>query len=343
MVFAPKDDARATPPRDSEVADLTPSQNHARFSLGNAIMLKYYAWAAAEKALSFVPGGDLVYNIVALAANAGNKSERRLQGCASSYRLIRKAREMTPPNGTIVDVGTGWHHHDAFLLHLCDPSYTIHLFDVVDKSRLGYIRVYLRYLLDHLDEVARELQPFDAEQARTKLRYLFDQPSVTDIYRVCRFQKHITRKTDEPFLPLHSVDCMISNCVLTHIPPQIALPELKALRQMLKPSGVMYHLVGHEDHWAFHDSNANQFNYYRYSDRFYHALFDTAFEYQNRMTKSEWLPVFQRAGLQVAEYWADITPESQAQIRALPTIDERFARLPFEELATVHSFFLLTL
>jgi hypothetical protein len=103
----------------------------------------------------------------------------------------------------------------------------------------------------------------------------------------------------------------------------------------------MYMMVGHDDHWSFHDKTANTFNYYRYSDKFYSMLFDTNFEYQNRMVKSEWLPFFARAGLEVADYWGNVTDQTRADILALPHIDERFARHPFEELATVHSYFLL--
>lgn len=303
-------------------------------------MLIYYTWAAAEKALSLLPGGRYVYRGLSLLANAGNRSTRRLGGCSTSYRLIRVARELTPAGGTVIDVGTGWHHHDAFLLYLCG-DYKIYLFDVVDKASLSYIRTYLQHLLDHMDEVERELAPFDSAAATAKIRHLLSLPSREMIYRACNFEHLITRKTDTPFLPEHTVDFMVSNCVLTHIPPAIAEPELVALRRMLKPTGYMYMMIGHDDHWAFHDLSANMFNYYRYSDRFYSLLFDTAFEYQNRMVKSEWLPIFGRAGLVVADYWANVTDQARDAIRNLPHIDQRFARYPFEELAAVHSYFLL--
>jgi hypothetical protein len=60
---------------------------------------------------------------------------------------------------------------------------------------------------------------------------------------------------------------MVSNCVLNHIPRDILLPEMKVLREILKPDGRMHFLIGHDDHWTFHDRRENQFNYYRYSDR----------------------------------------------------------------------------
>ena len=302
-------------------------------------MLVYYAWAAGEKALSYVPGGQFIYRGLSHVANAGDRSKRRLVGSATSYRLVRKARELTPPGGTILDVGTGWHHHDSFMLYLCG-DYKIYLFDVQDKSSIHYIKIYIQYLLDNVDEVARELT-LDADHIRQKLQPLLVLQSREDVYRACNFTLCITDQTSQPFLPVGSIDFMVSNCVLTHIPPAILEPELLALRLMLKPGGVMYFMIGHDDHWSFHDPLANQFNYYRYSDSFYRKLFETGFEYQNRMVKSEWFPVFARAGLKIADYWGLINEGTRQEIQKLPHIDERYSRYPLEELATVHSYFLL--
>ena len=104
-------------------------------------MLKYYAWAAAEKTLSFVPLGSNVYKAASLVAHAGGRSKRRLEGFSTAYRLVRMARQLTPPGGTIMDVGTGWHHRDAVLLSLFDDNYKIYLFDVQDKARLSYLKM----------------------------------------------------------------------------------------------------------------------------------------------------------------------------------------------------------
>jgi SAM-dependent methyltransferase len=301
-------------------------------------MLAYYTWAVGEKALSHFPGGKYIYRGVSKVVNAGDRSKRRLVGTPTSYRLVRKARELTPPGGTVLDVGTGWHHHEGFLLYLCG-DYKIYLFDVEDKASIDYIKTYIQHLLDNVDEVVRELG-VDADVVRRKLQPLLAL-SREEIYRACNFTLCITDQTNQPFLPVGSVDFMVSNCVLTHIPPPILQPELAALRLMLKPHGLMYMMIGHDDHWSFHDHSVNQFNYYRYPDKFYSRLFDTSFEYQNRMVKSEWMPVFTAAGLKVVDYWGRVTEESRQDIRNLPHIDERFSRYSLDELATVHSYFLL--
>jgi hypothetical protein len=132
---------------------------------------------------------------------------------------------------------------------------------------------------------------------------------------------------------------MVSNCVLNHIRPAMLEAELLSLKRMLKTGGAMYHLIGHDDHWAFHDRGANMFNYYRYSDRYYRWVFETL-EYQNRMVQGEWLELFERLALDVLDYYEHVTAESRQAIRQVP-IDERYRRWPLDDLAIIHSYVLL--
>lgn len=300
-------------------------------------MLKYYTWALAEKALSYVPLGSKVYAGVGALAN--RKTKGTLPTFATSLPLARKAKELVPPGGSVIDIGTGWFHHDAFLLHLVG-RYQVYLFDVVDKARLHYIRNYLGNLLKNLEQLTRELE-IDAVATRAKLEGLLRLESRAEIYQICNFTPCIVPDPTTPFLPDDSVDFMVSNCVLNHIRPAQLQSELVALRRMLKPDGAMYHLLGHDDHWSFHDSAANRFNYYRYSDRYYRLFFETKLEYNNRMVKQEWFELFDRVGLRIDDYYANITDESRRDIAMLPRIDTRFAKHPAEDLAVIHSYVLV--
>src|SRR2546430_8157240 len=37
-------------------------------------------------------------------------------------------------------------------------------------------------------------------------------------------------------------------------------------------------LIGHDDHWSFHDPSMRMFEYYRFSDRLYRIVFETRSE-----------------------------------------------------------------
>ena len=300
-------------------------------------MLRYYAWALGEKALGTLPLGRRFYGTVGRVANRRTRGSK--QSFASSLRLARKGKELIPAGGAVLDIGTGWFHHDAFLLHLVG-DYRIHLFDIEDKARMEYIANYLENLLRHSEMIARELE-IDERRVREELERLLSLGSREEIYEACGFVPCITADVTEPFLPTESIDFMVSNCVLNHIPPGVLEEELTALRQMLKPEGRMYHLLGHDDHWTFHDPAANRFNYYRYSDRYYRLFFETKLEYQNRMVKQEWLELFDQLDLEVEDYFPLIDDTSRREIAELPRIDERFARHPLDELAIIHSYVLL--
>jgi hypothetical protein len=302
-------------------------------------MLRYYTWAVTEKSLSRVPGGKSLYRRVGRVVKA--KTQGTGPQLATSFPLARKAKELTPPGGTILDVGTGWFHHDAFLLYLID-DYTIYLFDIEDRGELEYIRNYITYLRDNIEWVSNELA-IDAGRAHDKLTELLRLPDRTSIYERCNFIPCITDQLDRPFLPERSIDFMVSNCVLVHIRPHMLLPEMRTLRRMLKQGGAMYHMLGHDDHWAFHDPAMSwpSFNYLRYSERAYRVLFDTQLEYHNRIVRPEWLEIFSRSGLKVEEYEAVVNEQSHSNVRALARIAPRYARYSLDDLAIIYSYVLL--
>jgi len=300
-------------------------------------MFYYYLWALTEKTLSYLPFGKKIYTGVGYLVNKHVKG--RSSSFTSSFRLTRKGKELIPPGGSVLDVGTGWYHHDAFLLYLVG-DYKIYLFDVEDKAKIINIKNYLNYLLENMDLIVSELN-IESNDVLSKIEKLLHMDSREDIYEACNFIPCITKKTDTPFLPENSIDFMVSNCVLNHIPVDILVPELKSLSKILKNEGYMYFLLGHDDHWTFHDRSANQFNYYRYSDTYYKLMFETKFEFQNRLVKKEWLKIFEQCELEVIDYYAHINEESKKQIANLPHIDSRFAKYPLEELAIIYSYILL--
>ena len=302
-------------------------------------MLRYYTWAVGEQALSLLPGGKSLYRRVGRAVKA--KTQGTGTQLATSFPLARKAKQLAPPGGTILDIGTGWFHHDAFLLYLVG-DYRIYLFDIEDRAELEYIRNYVTYLRDNIDWVARELA-IDAGPARDKLTALLALPDRRSIYARCNFVPCITDQVDRPFLPERSIDFMVSNCVLVHIRPDMLLPEMRTLAALLKEGGGMYHMLGHDDHWAFHDPTMSwpSFNYLRYSERAYRLLFDTRLEYHNRIVRPEWLEIFSRSGLRVEEYEAVINRESRASVGALPRIAPRYAQYELDDLAIIYSYVLL--
>lgn len=304
-------------------------------------MIRYYSWAIVEKTLSLTPGGKRIYRAVGRAVRRNQRGTG--VHIATAYPIIRKARDLAQGEAFILDVGTGWFHHDAFLLYLvAGERWQIALFDIEDRGDLRSIRNYLSYLREHSREVAAELDLNQPDMVE-KLDELLALPTRERIYERCGFTLHVPSDLTRPFLPDNSFDVMVSDCVLPHIRPEVVVGELSALARMLKDDGVMYHRIGHDDHWAFHDPTIPwpSFNYLRYSDRIYRLLFDTKLEYHNRLLKSDWLRIFHEAGLRVIEYDARVSNASRDAVNRLPKIADKYVGIPEEELAVYYSYVLL--
>jgi hypothetical protein len=304
-------------------------------------VLRYYTWALGEKVLGLTPGGEAFYRAVGRLVT--KKSQGRGGVFVTALPVAKKVKALAPASATIMDIGTGWFHKDAFLLYLAGRGHhRIVLFDVADKALLHYIKNYLEDLRRHCSFLAHEIG-VEASEIRERLDELLALPTREMIYRRCNFELCIVRDTDKAFLPAKSVDCMVSNCTLVHIRPEILIPELKNLRGMLKDDGFMYHMLGQDDHWAFHDPHVPwpSFNYLRYSDRVWRLFFETRLEYQNRIVKPEWIDIFRECGLEIEEYNAHIDDQSRDAVRALPSIHPRFTCYELDELAIIHGYVLL--
>ena len=270
-------------------------------------MLKYYTWALSEKVLSILPLGTKLYYFAGSFLNKNKKGKNA--SFLSSLILVKKAKDLVPPNGTVLDVGTGWFHHEAFLLWL-SGNYKIILFDIRNNSKLIYIKNYIHHIIENLEYLSEQLL-FDKAESERKLSEILKMNNKEDIYTYCNFVPHITQNLDTLSIYNNSINFMVSNCVLNHIPLKMLYSELGILKKLLRPGGMMYFLIGHDDHWSFHDNTANIFNYYRYSDKFYKILFENKFEFQNRLVKPELDELFKKNGLEVIEYFPYITAESK--------------------------------
>ena len=299
-------------------------------------MLKYYLWALTEKTASYVPFGR---SAALTTCDFLSRYRGECPSFTSTFRAVRKVRELVPDGGKVLDFGTGWFHHDAFLIYLLG-DYTTYLCDIEDRGDLRAIQNYLRTLTSHRDEVCAGLgiSPEEFDRKIAPVRQLGSREA---IYRHCHFVPCIAPHPERPFLPPDSIDFMVGSCVLNHIPPAVLATELRSLRSALKDDGRMCFLIGHEDHWAFHDSSVNKFNFYRYSDAYYRRFFETNFEYHNRMVKAEWYDLFREVPLTVEGYSSVATESTRSEIDRLPRIDPRFARYPREDLAAMYSYFLL--
>jgi SAM-dependent methyltransferase len=102
-------------------------------------------------------------------------------------------------------------------------------------------------------------------------------------------------------IPDTSVDLVISKSALEHVPWRQVEPQLADLYRVLRPGGVMVHIIDLRDHFHMkgdHDVTGDWLEGLRYPQKLYDAMFSNRSTNINRLRASEWLDVFADAGFE---------------------------------------------
>ena len=98
-----------------------------------------------------------------------------------------------------------------------------------------------------------------------------------------------------------SIDFIYSFAVLEHIPKNILDQILSEFFRVLKPDGIMFHVVEPEDHNFQYGSSKVEF--LRYSNFFYNYFYNSSISYHNRLRDSEYKNMFKNNKFEV--FWYD--------------------------------------
>jgi SAM-dependent methyltransferase len=112
-------------------------------------------------------------------------------------------------------------------------------------------------------------------------------------------------------LPDTSVDLVISKSALEHVPWRQVEPQLADLHRVLRPGGVMVHIIDLRDHFHMkgdHDVSGDWLEALRYPQKLYDAMFSNRSTNINRLRASEWLDVFADAGFETEYEEREVFP-----------------------------------
>lgn len=131
-------------------------------------------------------------------------------------------------------------------------------------------------------------------------------------------------------LPAGSVDLIATTSTLEHI----SVPDLRAIlretRRLCHPRSVASHVVDYSDHFAHGDRHITVYNFLRYGSEEW-ARFNSSFHHQNRLRHRDYRPVFEEAGFEVLEEYAEHDADAAEQLAAVP-LAEDFRRYRTEEI-----------
>lgn len=108
----------------------------------------------------------------------------------------------------------------------------------------------------------------------------------------------------------NSIDFILSNATMEHI-PQIHLPDImKECHRILKPGGIMSNAIDYRDHWSFFDPTISVFNYLQFNDKEWNRL-NPSIMYQNRMRHKDHMEIITECGFEVLEEIPDYPDQSE--------------------------------
>jgi SAM-dependent methyltransferase len=241
----------------------------------------------------------------------GNKfgSKRRVRyGIPSSYGKRAKKflswyekYQMIKDSDVVLEIGTGWIHFESVVIRLFYDVETT-LFDVWDNRQLDALKkiaVQLERLL------YQEIDLSQAQKQRIKqlIEVISRADSFDNLYQSLNFQYLINANgTLEP-LQDETFQLVYSNNVLEHVHRETAPRLVQDIYRVLKPGGFSCHEIDLTDHLVsfagIHDLPEKY--YLRFSDKTWERFFENKVQYINRIQCSEWLDLFQQAGLELVE------------------------------------------
>jgi len=98
----------------------------------------------------------------------------------------------------------------------------------------------------------------------------------------------------------NSIDYVLTNAVLEHIPAQILSDIMKETFRIMKPGGVMSNIIDYRDHYAYSDNQINFYNYLTLSKEQWKML-NPDIMHQNRLRHRDYSEAALKAGFEIVK------------------------------------------
>lgn len=198
----------------------------------------------------------------------------------------------------VLEIGTGWVHWESIIIRLFyDVEAT--LFDVWDNRQLEVLKRYFEQFEELIGEEI-EIDETQKQRIHRLIGLISKADSFDDLYQSLGFRYVVDESGTLEQFPDESFNLIYSNNVLEHV-FESTIPALtQDIYRLLKPGGFSVHKIDITDHLirpAGIRNMSNHKNYLRYSDKTWKRYFENKVHYFNRIQRSEWLALFQRAGL----------------------------------------------
>ena len=245
-------------------------------------------------------------------------------------RRLAELRGFAPAGRVALEIGAGWNPVYGVLLSLLGAQRVI-LLDIQPYLTFAGVRHVLRQIEPKLPEIAAATGAAEAD-LRARWRPLAAAPDFASQLAAGRIEFFAPAPASAAPLADGTVDLFFSTCVLEHIPEADLRGVHRETRRLLKPGGLVYHIVDLSDHFAHGDPSLPRLNFLRYDDRAWARLGQNRLFHLNRLRAVEMKRLLDEAGLGVIFVEAQTDPADVEFVRGL-ALPPRFRGLTPEEIA----------
>jgi hypothetical protein len=298
--------------------------------------VKWTTKAFIQRTLERLPGGARLYGL-----------GQRYAGGLRHYRIdakvdqgLRMLQALTEAGHTLhdrvaVEIGSGWAPVMPMLFWLHGLK-SCHSHDVTVLFKKSLVvesaRQFVTLYEDPIDRRTAALINLDADRLASLRVLMGRQADADDILRLCHIAYHAPADTAATSHADGSMDLFFSNTVLEHVPLLEIRRLFKEAFRLLRPNGLMLHLIDLSDHFAHADHSISALNFLTFSEEEF-AKYNTRFCYQNRLRVASYRQLIEDAGFEVI-HWEVYVNESLLQQLPNLKIHRDFADLPPEELCS---------
>jgi SAM-dependent methyltransferase len=297
-------------------------------------MIRYVGAALALKAFSMNGLTRSLYRQLGnVVGGSVRQSDAYLQAHLERGKLFLDLTErygLRRGGERMLEIGTGWEHWHT-LFHRLHADARITMFDVWDCRQFDALKAKF-HALEQWDSAAGDAGL--PAPAKSRLHQLLECENIEQLYELLDLDYVVDRTGSIASLSGEQFDCIFSFHVLEHVPDMRRLAQ--QINASLRPGGITIHQIGIDDHLTHYDSRESPKNYLRFSDRTWKLFFENELQFQNRLQPSEFLTIFEDAGLECLEATPKlITPDR------VPPVDKKFEPMADEDLrctlfTTVH-------
>lgn len=232
------------------------------------------------------------------------------------------------PN-TVYELGTGWFPTVPICLYLCGVQRTVTI-DIHDLIRRTYFReMFIDFCetdVSLLQEKLPDLNVDRFESIKELSREIYSL-SPQEILKEMGITQIIGDATQD-YREINSIDLIVSNTTLEHIPYQTIHKIFLRFAQVLQADGVMSHRTDMSDHYAHFDKKITAYNYLRYPTPIWN-FFNNSLLYQNRLRWPDYQRLHYATGFEII--YEDLVLNNAPSFNRLKVANE-FEKYTTEEL-----------